>query len=121
MAIETQADVERIMLVRDISFVFQPVVEQRDGGWVARYPAADWHATGDTAGQARARLREQELQRMGTPAATEWKIAAVRQHVEDGPIPGVYELDNAAAGRAIDAGTTEAMNAALASAAVKRR
>jgi hypothetical protein len=45
----------------------------------------------------------------------------VRQHIEHGPIPGVYELDNAAADRAIDAGTTEAMNAAIAIAAIKQR
>lgn len=46
---------------------------------------------------------------------------AGRPVVEHGPIPGVYELDNAAADRAIDAGTTEAMNGANAIAAIKRR
>lgn len=46
---------------------------------------------------------------------------AGRPVVEQGPIPGVYELDNAAADRAIDAGTTEAMNGANAIAAIKRR
>jgi hypothetical protein len=44
MTIETQADVERIMLDRGVSFVFQPVLtEQPGGGWIAHYPAADWH------------------------------------------------------------------------------
>jgi hypothetical protein len=33
----------------------------------------------------------------------------------------VYELDNAAADRAIDAGTTEATNGTIAIAAIKRR
>jgi hypothetical protein len=115
MTITTQADVERIMVDRDISFHFQPVLtEQADGTWTAAYPASDWHASGATADAAREQLRAEELRRIGTPEATSWKINAVRQHVEHGPIPGVYELDNAAADDAIAAGTTEAMNAAIA-------
>lgn len=120
MTIETQADVERIMLDRNVSFVFQPVLtEQPDHTWIARYPGADWHTTGDTADQARARLRDKELQQIGTPEATDWKINAVRQHIEHGPIPGVYELDNTAADRALAAGTPEAMNTEIA--ALQRR
>ncbi|WP_293003779.1 hypothetical protein [Mycobacterium sp.] len=115
MTITTQADVERIMIDRDISFHFQPLVaEQEDGSWTAAYPGADWNVTGATADEARAQLRAEELQRIGTAEAASWKVNAVRQHIEQGPIPGVYELDNAAADDAIAAGTTAAMNAAIA-------
>lgn len=121
MTITTQADVERIMIDRDISFHFQPILtEQPDRTWQAHYPAADWSVTADTAEQARAKLLQAELDRIDTPEANAWKIAAVRQHIEHGPIPGVYELDNAAADQAIAAGTDEAMNAAIALAAIKR-
>jgi hypothetical protein len=111
MTIETQDDVARIMIDRDVSFHFQPILtEQPDGTWIAHYPTADWTVTGTSEQDARAKLRAEELRLIGTPEATNWKINAVRQHIEHGPIPGVYELDNTAADRAIAAGTPQAMN-----------
>lgn len=113
--INTQADVERIMVDRNVSFHFQPLLtEQPDSTWTARYPGADWSVTATSEADARAQLRAEELRRIDTPDASAWKISAVRQHIDHGPIPGVYELDNAAADRAIQAGTAEAMNAELA-------
>jgi len=113
--ITTQADVERIMIERNVTFVFKPLItEQPDGTWTARYPGADWSVTGDTEADARAQLRAEELRIIDTPAATDWKINAVREHFENGPVPGVHVLDNAAADRALAAGTPEAMSAEIA-------
>jgi hypothetical protein len=112
--INTQADVERIMVDRNVSFVFQPLLtEQSDGTWVGRYPGADWSVTATSEHDARAQLRAEELRRVNTPDASRWKVNAVRQHIEHGPIAGVYELDNTAADRAIQAGTPEAMAAEI--------
>ncbi|EUA17378.1 hypothetical protein I552_0579 [Mycobacterium xenopi 3993] len=49
MKIETQADVERLMAERNISFVFRPsITEQPDGTWIACYPGADWSVSAAT-------------------------------------------------------------------------
>lgn len=113
MAIETQEDVERIMLERDVAFHFDPLLtEQPDGSWVARYPGADWSVTGSDKEQAGQRLRAEILQRIGTPDAHKWKINAVRHHIENGPIVGVYEIPNADFDRAVEVGTG-AVDAAL--------
>lgn len=53
MNVETQADIERLMVERKISFVFRPcITEQPDGTWVALYPAADWSVIGRDADDA---------------------------------------------------------------------
>jgi hypothetical protein len=120
VTIRTQADVERIMVERNVSFVFDPLISQQpDGAWLARYPGADWSVTADNADEARAQLRVEELRRMSDPEASSWKINAVRLHVEHGPVDGVYELDNTAADRAIQAGTPAALDAEIA--AIKHR
>lgn len=109
------------MVERNVSFHFQPLLtEQPDSTWIARYPGAAWSVTGSSQADARARLRAEELRRVDTPDASAWKINAVRQHIDHGPIPGVVELDNAAADRAIRAGTPEAMNAELAAVDYRR-
>lgn len=115
MKIESQTDVERVMAERDISFVFRPLMtEQPDGSYVARYPGADWSVTGPDSDQARTRLRDEELARIGDPTTADWKINAVRLHLSEGPIDGVYELSNETADRVIDAGTPAALDAEIA-------
>lgn len=117
MAIETQEDIERIMLERNVAFHFETLLtEQPEGSWVARYPGADWSVTGSDKEQAGQRLRAEILQRIGTPDAHKWKINAVRRHIENGPIVGVYEIPNADFDRAVEVGTTEALDAVLAAA-----
>lgn len=111
MKIETQADVERVMAERNISFVFRPVItEQPDGTCNARYPGATWSATGSDPDEARRQLRAEELARIQDPANADWKVEAVRRHLAEGPIDGVYELDNQTADQVIDAGTLEALD-----------
>jgi hypothetical protein len=122
VTIETQADVERLMIERNVSFVFDPLLtEQPDRTWVARYPGTDWSVIGHSSDDARARLRAEELNRMTNPGASSWKINAVRQHVEHGPIAGVYELDNDAADRIIQDGTPAALAAEIAAIEQQRR
>ncbi|UQB93086.1 MULTISPECIES: hypothetical protein [Mycobacterium] len=116
MNVETQADIERLMVERKISFVFRPCITERpDGTWVARYPAADWSVTGRDADEARQRLHAEQLARIRDPNRSDWKVDAVRRHFAEGPLDGVYELDNAVADRVIEAGTQAALNAAVGS------
>ncbi|EUA65509.1 hypothetical protein I553_10806 [Mycobacterium xenopi 4042] len=83
--IENQADVERIMAERNISFVFRPsITAQPDGTWIARYPGADWSVSGRDADEARRRLHAEELTRMRDPNHSEWKVNAVRRHLTEG-------------------------------------
>lgn len=120
MNVETQADIERLMVERKISFVFRPcITEQSDGTWVARYPAADWSVTGRDVDEARECLRAEQLTRMRDPSYSDWKIEAVRQHFAAGPVDGVYELDNDIADCVVDTGTQAALDAAVA--AIERR
>lgn len=122
MTIETQADVERLMIERNVSFVFEPLLtEQPDRRWVARYPGTDWSVTGHSSDDARGRLRSEELNRMTSSEASSWKINAVRQHIEHGPIAGVYELDNDTADRIIQGGTPAALAAEIAAIDQRRR
>lgn len=112
--IENQADVERIMAERNISFVFRPsITAQPDGTWIARYPGADWSVSGRDADEARRRLHAEELTRMRDPNHSEWKVNAVRRHLTEGPIDGVYELDNETADQVINAGTQAALDAEI--------
>lgn len=118
MRVESQADIERVMVERKVSFVFRPsVTEQSDGTWVARYPGADWSVSGRDADEARQRLHAEQLSRMGDSTYTDWKIEAVRQYLEDGPIDGVYALDNHTVDRVVETGTRAALDAAVAAAA----
>ncbi|CQD24577.1 hypothetical protein BN1232_06270 [Mycobacterium lentiflavum] len=115
MNVETQADIERVMVQRNVSFVFRPsVTEQADGNWIARYPGADWSVSGRDADEARQRLHAEQLSRMGDSTHADWKIEAVRQYLENGPIDGVYALDNDTVDRVVDAGTPAALDAAVA-------
>lgn len=115
MRIETQADVERVMLERNVSFVFRPcITEQPDGSWNACYPGAQWSVSGRDADEARNRLHAEELTRMRDPNHSDWKVEAVRRHLNEGPIEGVYELDNATADRVVDEGTQAALDSELA-------
>lgn len=115
MIVETQADIERVMVERNISFVFKPsVTEQPDGSWIARYPGADWSVSGGDAAEARQRLHAEELARMGDSTHADWKIEAVRQYLEKGHLEGVYALDNGTVDQVVDAGTSAALDAALA-------
>lgn len=66
--------------------------QDRERGWEARYPAADWSVTGDSRDSAMARLREAVLDRRGAEDEGGWQLAAVRRHLEDGPVPGVYAI-----------------------------
>jgi len=114
MKIESQADIERLMVERNISFVFRPSVDkQPDGTWVARYPCADWSVTGRHSDEARQRLHAEQFSRMREPDHSDWKVEAVCQHFAEGPVNGVYELDNDIADRVIDAGTQAALDAAV--------
>ncbi|WP_168710598.1 hypothetical protein [Mycobacterium intracellulare] len=122
MEIETQADIERLMVERNVSFVFKPAVtEQSDGTWVARYPGADWSVSGKDADQARQRLHDAQLAQMGDPDRRDWKITAVRQYLSHGPGEGVYALDNDITDRVLDDGTPAALDAALAAIEQQRR
>ncbi|EUA36335.1 hypothetical protein I549_1923 [Mycobacterium avium subsp. avium 2285 (R)] len=115
MKIETQADVERLMAERNISFVFRPsITAQPDGTWIARYPGADWSVSGRDAEEARRALHAEELTRMRDPNNADWKVEAVRRHLTEGPIDGVYQLDNETADRVIDDGTQAALDAEIA-------
>ena len=51
---------------------------------------------------------------MRDPESAGWKINAVRQHIERGPVEGVYELDNVTADRVIADGTPAALDAEIA-------
>lgn len=122
MNVETQADIERLMIERNVSFVFKPsVTEQPDGTWIARYPGAQWSVRGSDAQQARQRLHDEQLARMRDPAACDWKIEAVRQHFSEGPVEGVYALDNDITDRVLDVGTPGALEAAVAAIEQQRR
>ncbi|WP_442931917.1 hypothetical protein [Mycobacterium sp. 050134] len=112
--IESQADIERLMVERNISFVFRlSVTEQPDGTWVARYPGSDWSVVGRGSDEARQRLHAEQLARMRDPNLSDWKVDAVRRHFAGGPVDGLYELDNAFADRVIEVGTQAALDAAL--------
>lgn len=120
MRIETQADVERVMMDRNMSFVFRPcITEQPGGSWNAFYPGAGWSVSGRDADEARSRLRAEEFTRMRDPNHADWKVEAVRRHLTEGPIEGVYELDNATADRVVDEGTQAALDTEIA--AIDRR
>lgn len=122
MDIETQADIERLMVERNVSFVFRAVVtEQPDGTWVARYPGAQWSVRGRDAQHVRQLLLDEQIARMRDPSERDWKIAAVRQHFSQGPIDGVYVLDNNTVDHVLDAGTSDALDAALATVEQRRR
>ncbi|OBJ92997.1 hypothetical protein [Mycobacterium sp. 1245852.3] len=123
MNIETQADIERLMIERNISLVFKPsVTEQPDGTWVALYPGAQWSVSGRDAQQARQRLHDEQLARMRDPATLDWKIEAVRRHFsEDGPVEGVYALDNDITDHVLDVGTPAALGAAVRAIEQQRR
>lgn len=115
MDVETQADIERVMVERNVSFVFKPcIIEQPDGSWLARYPGADWSVSGGDETAARQRLRAEQLARMGDSTHVDWKIQAVRQYLENGHADGVYVLDNDTVDQVIDAGTSAALDAAVA-------
>ncbi|MCA4734127.1 hypothetical protein H8Z64_07185 [Mycobacterium avium subsp. hominissuis] len=114
MQIQSQADIERLMIERNVSFVFRPsVAELPDGTWVARYPAADWSVMGCCSEEARQRLHAEQLSRMRGANHSDWKVEAVVRHFAEGPVTGVYELDNAVADSVIEAGTQEALDAAV--------
>ncbi|MGJ6127032.1 hypothetical protein QN239_31065 [Mycolicibacterium sp. Y3] len=121
MKIETQADVERLMMEQGIAIHFRPIISEQPGGtWIARYPCASWFATGSDANDARERLREEGIRHMPDPANAEWKVEAVRRYYADGPLEGVYIFDKETADRifATDA-TTEALDNEIA--AIDRR
>lgn len=74
-------------------FVFRPIIEQRDERtWIARYPGADWSATGTSEDDARQQLHNTARARIGNPDNAAWRDTAIREHLARGPIPGVYEL-----------------------------
>jgi hypothetical protein len=82
-----------LMIERGVAFTFRPHVSQLDdGSWQARYPAADWTATGASRDDAIANLGDAALNRRGTPDETSWQVAAVREHLAHGPLGGVYEI-----------------------------
>ncbi|MCA2249779.1 hypothetical protein JF729_18540 [Mycobacterium intracellulare] len=84
-----------IMRERGTAFVFRPQVHrQSDGSWLAHYPGADWSVTGDDSLSALEKLGQAQLDRLRDPGEADWQTAAVRQHLENGPVPGVYEIDN---------------------------
>ena len=58
-----------------------------------------------SADEARRRLHAEQLTRMRDPNYSDWKVQAIRQHFAEGPIDGVYELDNVVADRVVDDGS----------------
>lgn len=83
-----------IMRERRTAFVFQPqITEQPDHTWRAHYPAADWSVTAPTQDAARAKLEAEMRNRIRDEDAVDWQTAAVHTYLENGPIPGVYEID----------------------------
>src|SRR5258708_32829173 len=106
MKVETPADIERLMVERNISLVFGPsVTVQPDGSWAACYQAADLSVRGHDADEARQRLYAEQLTRMRDPNHSDWKVEAVLRHLADVPIDGDYEGNNGVADQLIDAGT----------------
>ena len=86
-------EVTALMIERGIAYVFRPQVSQLAGGsFEARYPAADWSATGASRDEGIANLGDGALNRRGTPDETSWQVAAVREHLAHGPLDGVYEI-----------------------------
>lgn len=84
-------DLDAIMRERGTAFVFSPrVMQEPDGSWRAQYPLAGWSVSADTETAARqalaARTRESK-------AGDDWQLDAVREHLDRGPIAGVYEID----------------------------
>lgn len=87
------ADVSTHLRTTGAAFVFRPVIEQRDERtWVARYPGADWSATGTSEDDARNQLHKAARARIGNPNNSTWQDTAIHEHLARGPIPGVYEL-----------------------------
>jgi hypothetical protein len=86
-------EMTQLMIERGVAFTFRPHVSQLDdGSWQARYPGADWTATGASRDDAIANLGDAALNRRGTPDETSWQVAAVREHLARGPLDGVYEI-----------------------------
>jgi hypothetical protein len=82
-----------LMIKRGIAYLFRPHVSQLDdGSFEARYPAADWTASGASRDDAIANLASAALNRRGTPDETAWQVAAVREHLAQGPLDGVDEI-----------------------------
>lgn len=93
MSTETQDELTALMLKRQAAFTFVPQLTRcEDGSWKARYPAADWSATGDTREAALARLHDAAFTRRGTQGENTWQLNAVRDHLTNGPVAGVYEI-----------------------------
>jgi hypothetical protein len=89
----TDDEMTALMIERGIAYVFRPQISQLTGGsFEARYPAADWTATGASRDDAIANLGDAALNRRGTADETSWQVAAVREHLAHGPLDGVYEI-----------------------------
>ncbi|WP_234816540.1 hypothetical protein [Mycolicibacterium agri] len=115
MNVETRADMADLMRTTGVTFVFVPIITRGDDGtWTARYPGAEWEVTGPDETTVRDRLGFQQRQRMSADADTDWQLTAVRKHLAEGPITGVYELDAETSARVHNPPSVDALQAALA-------
>ncbi|MCH9732001.1 MAG: hypothetical protein K0U84_20400 [Actinomycetia bacterium] len=86
-------ELDALMAKHGVAYSFTPQVSERaDGTWEARYPAADWSVTADTRESALAKLGDSLLERRGSDSEVDWQLAAVRRHLAEGPVPGVYAI-----------------------------
>lgn len=93
MSTDIQDELNELMMQRQAAFTFVPQVSRsEDGTWQARYPAADWSVTGETREAALEHLHDIALERRGTENENTWQLDAVRTHLTNGPVPGVYEI-----------------------------
>ena len=75
------------------AFIVRPIVsEQPDGSWRARYPEAEWSVTAASSTDAMHKLHAAQLDRLTDPRSAHWQLIALRQHLDHGPVPGVYEI-----------------------------
>ena len=93
MTADNYDELTELMLQRGVAYTFTPQVSQRDdGSWQARYPGANWTVTGDTRDDALAHLGAAVLEHRGTDHENIWQLHAVKTHITNGPVPGVYEI-----------------------------
>ena len=93
MAADSQQELACAMAERNAAFIFRPIVsEQLDGSWRACYPGAEWSVTATSSTDATHKLHAAQLDRLTDPRSADWQLIALRQHLDHGPVPGVYEI-----------------------------
>jgi hypothetical protein len=92
--INSQQDLSDLSHDYGLAFSFDPQVEQQsDGSWNAWYPGQDSVVTAEGREAALAALHKWSIDTMDDRSTRDWQVKAVREHLQNGPVPGVYVLD----------------------------